>query len=111
MQMIRSLAPEGLAISVITFGEVLDGILGSEEPTRNRQRWQEFLTPFYILGINQPIAEVWADLRRRLRTKGEGLPDADLLIGATALFHDMAVVTGNLRHFERMPGLVVLTPA
>lgn len=111
MQMIRSIAAEGLAISVITYGEVLDGVLGSSEVTRNRQRWHGFLAPFYILGINQPVAEVWADLRRRLRTKGEGLPDADLLIGATALYHDMTVVTGNVRHFARMPGLSVLAPS
>ena len=110
MRTIRSMAPEGLAISVITYGEVLEGILGTPDPVRNRQRWDEFLAPFYILDVTYPIVEIWGDLRRRLRRKGEGLADADTLIGATALYFDMTVVTGNLKHFGRIPGLDIVTP-
>ncbi len=108
MAMLRSIAPEGLAISLVTYGEVLDGILTSPEPTRNNQRWQEFLAPFTVLNITLPIAEIWAELRGRLRTKGAHVPDADLLIAATALYLDMTVVTGNIRHFGRIAGLEVL---
>jgi tRNA(fMet)-specific endonuclease VapC len=35
------------------------------------------------------------------------LADADLQIAATALQHDLEVVTGNLRHFQRVPGVKV----
>lgn len=35
------------------------------------------------------------------------LADADLQIAATALQHDLELVTGNLRHFERVPDLVL----
>jgi tRNA(fMet)-specific endonuclease VapC len=33
------------------------------------------------------------------------LPDADIQIAATAIGHNLELVTGNLRHFNRIPGL------
>ncbi len=33
------------------------------------------------------------------------IPDADLFIAATALHHDLTLVTRNLKHFERVPGI------
>ncbi|MDQ2810105.1 MAG: type II toxin-antitoxin system VapC family toxin [Chloroflexota bacterium] len=36
--------------------------------------------------------------------------DADTLIAATALHHDLTLVTGNRRHFSRIPNLTLLTP-
>jgi tRNA(fMet)-specific endonuclease VapC len=33
------------------------------------------------------------------------LADADLQIAATALIHDLELVTGNVKHFKRVPGL------
>lgn len=33
------------------------------------------------------------------------LPDADLQIAATAIYHDLELVSGNVRHFHRIPNL------
>jgi predicted nucleic acid-binding protein len=35
------------------------------------------------------------------------LADADLQIAATALLHDLELVTGNVKHFKRVPGLKI----
>ena len=43
----------------------------------------------------------------RSRRRGERLSDADLMIAATALEHNLIVVTGNLNHFQRVNGLRV----
>jgi len=40
-----------------------------------------------------------------METTGNVLPDADLQIAATAVYHNLELVTGNLRHFGRIPGL------
>ncbi|MBZ5637791.1 MAG: hypothetical protein LAO51_03430 [Acidobacteriia bacterium] len=37
--------------------------------------------------------------------KGQPLADADLAIAATALYHGLDLVTGNVRHYGRIPGL------
>jgi predicted nucleic acid-binding protein len=38
---------------------------------------------------------------------GPPLADADLQIAATALLHDLELVTGNVKHFKRVPGLKI----
>jgi predicted nucleic acid-binding protein len=48
-------------------------------------------------------AEIGAALRRR----GETVETTDLFIAATALVHGLIVATRNVRHFNRVPGLVV----
>jgi tRNA(fMet)-specific endonuclease VapC len=102
---LRRIAPDGLAISVITYGEAYEGILYSQQAAHNIQRWQQFLTGFDVINITAPIAEIWADVRGRLRSQGQTTPDNDLMIGATALYFDMDVLTLNFRHFVRIPGL------
>jgi len=50
-------------------------------------------------------ARVYGEIRARLEAAGRPLADADLQIAATALLHDLELVTGNVRHFERVPQL------
>jgi predicted nucleic acid-binding protein len=52
--------------------------------------------------MNDP-GDIWA--RAALRQQGLLIPDMDLLIAATALEHDLTLVTRNQRHFVRLPGL------
>jgi predicted nucleic acid-binding protein len=102
---VRRIAPEGLAISVITYSEVYEGVLYSRQRAQNMLRWREFLAGFDIINVTAPIAEIWSDVRGYLRGIGQITPDNDLLIGATALHFDMDVLTLNVRHFKRIPGL------
>jgi tRNA(fMet)-specific endonuclease VapC len=110
--MTEVIAPEGAAISVIAFGELLEGVLFSKrgQPALNRQRLLQFLAPFDIINLTPEIAEVWADQRGTLRSRGTITPDNDLIIAATALRFDMTVVTFNRKHFERIEGLPLLVP-
>jgi predicted nucleic acid-binding protein len=50
-------------------------------------------------------------LRALLRLQGTLIPDLDLLIAATALQHDLVLLTRNRRHFDRIPGLQFGEPA
>lgn len=54
--------------------------------------------------------ERFAETRALLRRRGQGLADFDLLIAATALRHDLTLMTFNFRHFERVPGLKLYQP-
>ena len=53
-----------------------------------------------ILPVAAPIAECWADLRAVQRSMGRMLPQADGLIAATALVHDLTLWTLNTRDFD-----------
>ena len=55
------------------------------------------------------IAYTWAELRLRLREQGKPMPIEDSYIAATALRHNLTIVTGNERDFQR-PGIKLFNP-
>ena len=60
-----------------------------------------------VLPFDTAVAQVYGRLAADLADQGTPLADADLRIAATALHHDLELVTGNLRHFACVPGLRV----
>ena len=110
MAMVRAIRPEGLAISVISYGEVLEGALCSRERLANVQKWRAFVSGVDVVDVTMAVADVWADLRGALRSKGNVIADNDLLIAATAIRFGMTLVSRNVRHFARVPGLTLLVP-
>ena len=49
------------------------------------------------------------DIYAGLYKHGELISDADILIAATAVVHGLILITGNVGHFQRIPGLQVLS--
>ncbi len=47
----------------------------------------------------------YGEIRWQLERTGQRIDNMDLLIAATALHEDLILVTGNTRHFDRIPGL------
>lgn len=99
-----------LAISAMSAGELLHGCWRADSPAR-RARREEFveavLAALPVVTLTLPIMRVFAEVDARLCTSGSKLPTSDLLIGATALCRGDEVVTGNTRHFDKIPGLTV----
>ena len=60
-----------------------------------------------VLSFDTEAARRYGDLRAQLERLGMPLADADLRIAAIALTHSLTMVTGNVRHFRRVPGLTV----
>ncbi len=60
-----------------------------------------------VLPYGAESARAYGRLAAELEAEGRRLADADLQIAATALVHDLDLVTGNVRHFRRIPGLRV----
>lgn len=94
--------------SAITVGELFKGAYRSAERGRHLRNIEERVLPAVtVLPYELSAARVFGRIRSDLEARGEILPDADLQIAAIALYHDLELVTGNLRHFERIPGLRV----
>lgn len=93
------------SLSVASLGELLDGVNGSRDPVGDRYELDQALRLVTLLDIDPPIAEIFGELRSLLRRTGKLIADLDLLIAATALRHDLTLVTRNRRHFDRIPGL------
>jgi predicted nucleic acid-binding protein len=104
-----------LYFSVVSLGEILKGVTLVSESKRRRQlqEWlDETLRPWFegrILPVNQPIAERWGVLAGQCQMKGRPLKVGDGLIAATALEHDLTVVTRNVKDFASL-GVTVFNP-
>jgi predicted nucleic acid-binding protein len=57
-----------------------------------------------LLGLNAEIAERFAALRVDLRSRGQLIPDHDMWIAATAIMHDLVLLTRD-QHFDRIEAL------
>ena len=101
----KRINPEEIAVSYIIIGEIYDVAFSYANPEGHLQTFRQFLAPFPILDLNEPIMERFAEIRSFLRRRGEIISDFDILIGATAVFYDLTVLTYNKRHFTRIPDL------
>ena len=57
-----------------------------------------------VLPFDVSVARVFGEIQAGLARRGRVVADADVQIAATAIHHDLEVVTGHLRHFEPIPG-------
>jgi len=93
-------------ISVLTWAEIRHGTETMPEGAWRRRmtQWLEFdlAQRFYnrILPIDFRVADQWGKLMAERAAQGQKLPAMDALIAATALVHDLAVVTHNVVHFH-----------
>ena len=109
IQRVDELRPDGIVISIISVAELYEGVLNSHDPEGRERALQDFLHPFRIIGLDVPICRIFGMERARLRATGTLIPDMDLLIGATALHHDLTLLSNNRRHFERLQGLRIIS--
>jgi predicted nucleic acid-binding protein len=92
--------------SAVVVGELYAGAYRSPNRERHLDNIERRLLPaLSILPYDARVARAYGQLRAALEAAGRRLADADLQIAATALVHELELVTGNVRHFSRVPGL------
>lgn len=103
----EEIVDQGIAISIITFGELLYGAYKSANKERSLSIIHEFIYDLKVdvLGLSQEIMDIYAQTKTLLEIKGKRLDEFDLLIGATAIVHSLSLATLNLRHFSRITDL------
>jgi tRNA(fMet)-specific endonuclease VapC len=106
---IQSLEPRSFAISMISVAELYEGIYYSRDPRKAEEGLKNFLSGVDLLGIDEETARIFGRERGRLRSVRKNIGDFDLLIGATALRHDLTVLTNNRRHFELIEKLKLVS--
>ena len=115
VQWLRAQAMATLFLSAITIGEIRKGLVVIPEGRRRAelQRWfhEELLMWFggRILPVTSLIADRWGQLDGECQLRGTPLKTADGIIAATALEHQLTLVTRNVRDFVDL-GVTILNP-
>jgi len=106
VQWLESIPRDAQFTSAVTVGELFKGAFRSSAKERHLINIDERVLPAVtILPFDLSTARVFGMIRAELEMTGNILPDADLQIAATAIYHDLELVTGNIRHFQRIPNL------
>jgi tRNA(fMet)-specific endonuclease VapC len=96
-----------VVMSLITYGELLNGASKSNDPvaaTANVQRLAELLS---VQAMGTEVAECYGNIRSMLEKSGQIIGGNDLWIAAHALSLGLILVTNNLKEFSRIPGLML----
>ena len=91
----------------ITACELFYGAANSSKPQHNQLLVQEFLATLSLLDFNHAAAELFGRNKALLKQAGNTVADADLMISSITLAHGATLVTGNIRHYERIPHLLL----
>ena len=102
-------------VSVLTLGEICKGIgeLPLSAKRTNLQHWLDsVMRPWFagrVLPVTAPIAERWGFLAAEGKLRGTPLAVVDGLLAATALEHNLTLVTRNVKDFRSI-GVTILNP-
>src|ERR1017187_10494667 len=101
-----------IAISAVTLAELVHGVVRANTPeirAARRAFVDELKKHVPVHPITDNTAEIAGQLSGEQAAKGVTLPADDLLIGPSAMEQGSAVATLNTRHFQKIPGLQVLS--
>lgn len=92
-------------VSEITLAELFYGAAksGREEHFKDVEM---VIRMFKVLPV-YPCLRLYGGMKAELEAKGMRIDEFDLLIGATAVFNRMVMVTSNVKHFERIPEIQI----
>ena len=111
----KAAAPGSLYASVLTLAEIRRGIeiLPASKRRTQLEHWleSELLESFdaNVLPVTKAIADRWAVLSAGAQKRGTPLSIIDGLIAATALEHELTLVTRNVKDFAGLE-VIVLNP-
>ncbi len=109
MKRLDELFPEGLGISIISLAELYQGVFYSRTPETDERELRRFLDNVRVLSVDDAICRIFAIERGRLKAEGNVIGNFDTLIAATAIHHNLTLLTNNRRHFERIRGLSIIS--
>ena len=114
LQYMQALPDADLFLSVVTIGELANGIARLDQGKRRRglEAWLAQIEQLHgqrILPVDIETARIWGEITAKAAQLGKVIPVADGLIAATALRHGLHLVTRNSADF-RATGVILIDP-
>lgn len=104
---IASVGEDHIATTVINLAELYFGAFNSTRVDHNLRVVDEFRMATWVLGLDTGAAVLFGKIKAGLRREGNLVNDSDLMIASVALSTHSVLVTNNVRHFNRIQGLVL----
>jgi predicted nucleic acid-binding protein len=105
---LKAISKKDQFISSITFYEIVYGAYKSARKEYHLNNLREILLPaVQLVNFDSKAAYVCGTIRADLELTGTPLALADLQIASIALANDLILITGNIKHFQRIPDLKV----
>jgi tRNA(fMet)-specific endonuclease VapC len=103
---IAEVGEENCFISEITIAELKYGIENSKTVEAMRKIVEPFINKFAVIPVYNSL-DIYAKEKAKLRKQGLMIDDFDILIGTTAIFNNMIMVTNNVTHLSRPDKIVI----
>ncbi|HEX5104083.1 MAG TPA: type II toxin-antitoxin system VapC family toxin [Pirellulaceae bacterium] len=94
-----------LFVSAVNLAELYTGAYHVANPQPLLDKVAELLRDVTVLPFDANCAHSFGQVRGGLLQRGIAVPTADLMIGATALTHNLTLVTHNTKDYQHIPGL------
>lgn len=102
---LRSRHPSDIRLSAVVKAELIYGARKSARPAENLRVLTDFFRPIRSLSFDDACSEQYALIRVELERDGTPVGPYDMMIAATAIAHQLTLVTHNTGEFSRIPGL------
>ena len=109
VQRLSQIAPTDCAVSMVTAYESFCGVEKSQQPGKERQKVERFVSAIIELPLDRSAAETAARIRADLERQGQTIGPYDLLIAGQALASSLILVSNNVQEFQRVAGLTLET--
>ncbi len=106
---IEELTPDGIGLSIVSMGELYEGVYRASDPASHESDLKLILSEIDVVYIDDEVCRVFGQQRGRLRATNPDIGDTDFWIGATAIRHNLTLLTNNRRHFEQMQSLSIIS--
>ena len=100
-----------LVISFTTVAELYQWAQIYKWEKSKRERLEKYLKGFVIFHSDHNLCLKWAEVKSNARKQGRPIETADAWIVATALLHNIPLVTHNNKHYKYIEGLTIISEA
>lgn len=103
----EQLSPGEIAMSMVTFGELLYSALKSQFKTESLKKINHLSTLIPVLPLSNEVASHYGQIRSSLERVGKPIGNNDLWIASHAHALEIILVTNNTKEFKRVPNLKI----
>lgn len=100
-----------LALSFMSVAELYQWAFIRKWGDRRIIQLEQYLSNYLIIPTDHLLCQEWAKLRAESQQIGRAISSQDAWIASTAIRHNLELVTHNLKDFQGLPKLRLITPA